>query len=230
MAANYGILENYENLGTGVVRFALDDYASTIKSLCTYYKKLEKALARESDKAPKHHQRVGDICRDIYYRIRNLQEIENFLHSQWVQELTNLDVDYVFREVKKKLKEKGYKVSLMGLTVKTDDNGVKVFANEKEGANGKFTTYCLGVNSKNKDGNWTNGYLNCKFKKGVSVANKTRIKINNSFFVASKSGDKSYVHLMITDFDVMEPGDTPAQDADEFMKIPESVDDEVPFL
>ena len=30
---NYGILENYESLGTGIVEFALDDYASTVKRL-----------------------------------------------------------------------------------------------------------------------------------------------------------------------------------------------------
>ena len=225
---NYGILENYENLGTGVVKFALDDYASTIKSLCRYYEKLEKSL--QTEKAAKHHQRVGDICLAIYKRIINLQEIERFLHSEWVQELTNLDIEYVFGEVKKKLKEKGYKVSLMGLTVSTDDKGVKIYAHDRESANGKFMSYSLGVNSKTPNGDWVNGFINCRFKKGVSVANKTKIKINKAFFTASKSGEKANTFLMITDFDVLESGETAAQDADEFMKIPETVDDEVPFL
>ena len=225
---NYGILENYESLGTGIVKFALDDYASTVKSLCRFYEKLEKAL--QADKAVKHHQRVGDICLAIYKRIWNLQEIERFLESEWVQDLTNLDIAYIFGEVKKKLKEKGYKVSLMGLIVTTDDNGVKIYAHEKESANGKFTSYSLGINSKNQNGDWVSGFISCRFKKGVSVANKTKIKIKKAFFVASKGGEKSYTHLMITDFDVLEPGETPAQEADEFMKIPDSVDDEVPFL
>ena len=226
---NYGILENYESLGTGVVKFALDDYASTIKSLCHYYNKLEKILNGEV-KVVKHHQRVGDICHAIYQRIWNLQEIEHFLHSQWVQELTNLDVEYIFREMRKKLKEKGYRVSLMGLVVTTDDKGVKIFAHEKESANGKFTTYTIGVNSKSQSGDWVSGYISCRFKKGVYIPNKTKIKINKSFFVASKSGEKSYTHLMITDFDILEPGESAAQDAEDFMKIPDSVDDEVPFL
>lgn len=226
---DYGILENYENLGTGVVKFALDDYASTVKSLCHYYDKLDRAL--NGEKAVKHHQRVGDICRSIYERIRNLNEIEHFLESDWVQQLTTLDIDYIFRETKKRLREKGYKVNIMGLVVTTDDKGVKVFANEKEGANGKFTSYSVGVNSKDQSGNWISGYVSCRFKKGVSVANKTKIKINRSFFVASKGGaGKSYTHLMITDFDVLEEGETAAQDADEFMKIPEGVDEDVPFL
>ena len=62
------------------------------------------------------------------------------------------------------------------------------------------------------------------------MANKTKIKINKSFFVATKGGEKSYTHLMITDFDILDPGETAAQDADEFMKIPDGVEDEVPFL
>lgn len=225
---SYGILENYENFGTGIVEFALDDYASTVKSLCRYYDKLEKYLG--DVKATKHHQRIGDICRNIYERIRNLNEIERFLTSEWVQHLTTVDIEYVFRELKKRLKEKGYRVNLMGLIVSTDDKGVKVYANEKEGAYGKFMTYSLGVNSKNKDGEWVNGCINCKFKKDVSVANKTKIKIKSAFFVATKSGGKSYTHLMITDFDILESGETASDSADEFMKIPEGVEDEVPFL
>lgn len=226
--SKYGILENYENFGSGIVEFALDDYASTIKSLCRYYDKLEKALTTE--KATKHHQRVGDICHAIYDRIRNIKDIESFLHGEWVEDLTSLDAEYLFRETKKRLREKGYRVDIMGLVVSTDDKGVKVFANEKDGPNGKFTLYSLGVNSKNQNGEWVNGYLNCKFKKGVSVANKTKIKINSAFFVATKGGDKTYTHLMITDFDVLEAGENASESADEFMKIPDNAGEDVPFL
>lgn len=226
---DYGLLENYENLGIEVVKFALDDYTATIKSLCRYYEKLEKVLNGEV-KVTKHHQRIGDICRYIYARIRNLNEIEQFLSSEWVQQLTTIDTQYVFQELKKKLREKGYKVGLMGLVVTTDDKGVRVYASEKEGQNGKFMTYSVGVNSKNQDGNWVNGYINCRFKKGVSVANKSKIKIKSSFFVAAKSGGKTYTHLMITDFDVLEAGETSGDGADEFISIPDSVDEEAPFL
>lgn len=228
---SYGILENYENLGTGIVEFALDDYASTVRSLCHYYDKLIKQLDSET-KAVKHHQRVGDICYSIYDKIRNLNEIEQFLTSEWVEHLTTVDTKYVFRELKKRLRKKGYRVNLMGLIVQTDDKGVKVFANEKEGANGKFTTYSLGVNSKNQSGDWVSGYISCRFKKGVTVPNKSKININRSFFVASKGGaGKNYTHLMITDFDLLESGDASAtESADDFMKIPEGVDEETPFL
>ena len=224
-----GLLENYKELGVGIIEFALDDYVSTIKSLRTYYKKLERSL-EEGFKAPKYHQRVGDVLNEIYHRIRNLNDIESFLTGDWVKKLTDMDVDMLFRETKKQLRKKGYKVGLMGLTVQTDDKGVKIFAKEKESANGKFTAYSLGVSSKNQSGEWVNGFINCKFKKGVSVANKTKIKINSAFFVVTKSGERTYTHLMITDFDVLEPGETAGDSADDFVKIPEGIDEETPFL
>ena len=228
-AQSLGLLENYKELGVGIIEFALADYVSTVKSLRTYYKKLDRGLD-EDFKARKYHERVGDVCCEIYHRIHNLNDIESFLTGDWVKKLTDMDVDSLFRETKKQLRKKGYKVGLMGLTVKTDDKGVKVFATEHDGKNGKFTTYSVGISSKDMSGNWINGYVNCRFKKGVSVANKTKINIKSSFFVASKSGDKTYTHLMITDFEVLEEGETAAQDADEFMKIPEGVDEDTPFL
>lgn len=95
----------------------------------------------------------------------------------------------------------------MGLTVKSDDKGVMVFANEKDGANGKYTLYSIGVSSKNQNNEWVSGFINVRFKKGVSVPNKTKIKINNAFYTVTKSGDKTYVSLMITDFDSLDNGD-----------------------
>lgn len=95
----------------------------------------------------------------------------------------------------------------MGLTVKSDEKGVMVFANEKEKQDGtKYTLYSIGVSSKDANKNWVNGFLNVRFKKGVEVANKTKIKINNAFPVVTKSGDKTYVSFMITDFDNLSEG------------------------
>lgn len=224
-----GLLENYKEFGIGIIQFALDDYVSTVKSLRTYYRKLEKGL-EDGFKAPKYHQRVGDVCCEIYHRIHNLNDIETFLTGDWVKSLTDMDVDMLFQETKKKLRKKGYRIGLMGLTVKTDDKGVKVFANERQGNNGTFMTYSLGISSKNQSGEWVNGYVNCKFKKGITVPNKSKIKINSAFFVASKSGDKAYTHLMITDFEILEGGETAGESADEFMKIPDNIDEETPFL
>lgn len=227
-----GLLENYKDLGIGIIEFALDDYVGTIKSLRTYYKKLDRHFSGDF-KARKYHERMGDVCYDIYQRIRNLNEIESFLTGEWVKQLTDMDVEALFRETKNRLKKKGFKVGLMGLIAQTDNYGVTVFAKEIEkefdGQKKKYTMYSIGIATKDKNsGNWSNGYVSCKFKKDVVVANKTKIKINSSFFFASKSGGKSYTTLMITDFDVLEPGEN--ANGEGFMKIPDNIDDEVPFL
>ena len=227
---NYGLLENYKDLGVGIVEFALDDYISTVKSLMHYYRKLDNSLNEHLGRQRKYHERCGDVCRDIYRRINNLNEIERFLTGEYVQKLTTLDAEGLFKKAKQILKQKGYKVKLMSLIVTSDDKGVRIFANEKEGANGKYTLYSIGISSKNSDGTWLNGYLNCRFKKGVSVPNKAKIKINSAFFCNSKSGSKVYTSLMITDFEILEGGDSAAGDADSFMKIPDNIDDEAPFL
>lgn len=218
--------DGYENLSVGIIHFALDDYTSTVKSLGNYYKKLDYFL-NSKEKARTRHQRIGDICRAIYQRILNLNEIDRFLHGEWAKSLTELDTDVLFKETKKRLKEKGYKVELMSMIVTTDDKGITVYAKERESANGKFLTYSLPVSSKDTSGNWIKSYIACRFKKGVSLANKTKIKIKNAFFTTSKSGDKVYTNLMITDFEILEEGETAGSDAENFIPIP---DEEQPFL
>jgi len=113
----------------------------------------------------------------------------------------------------------------MGLTLKTDDKGVMVFANEKEGQNGKYTLYSIGVSSKDANKNWVNGFLNVRFKKGVEVGNKSKIRINNAFPTVTKSGDKTYVSYMITDFDVLEAG----ENSDGFIDMSNVNESELPF-
>lgn len=110
----------------------------------------------------------------------------------------------------------------MGLKVTTDEKGITVFANEKEGPNGKYTLYSVGVSSKNQNNEWVNGYINVRFKKGVSVPNKTKIKINNAFYTATKSGDKTYTSLMITDFEDLDG-------KEEWVNVDNIPDDELPF-
>lgn len=110
----------------------------------------------------------------------------------------------------------------MGLTLKTDDKGVMVFANEKESEKGKYTLYSIGVSSKDIKNEWVSGYLNVRFKKGVSVPNKSKIKINNAFPVVTKVGDKTYVSFMITDFENLD-------EKEEWVNVDNVPDNELPF-
>lgn len=109
----------------------------------------------------------------------------------------------------------------MGLTVTSDDKGVKVYVKNKEWSGGSFKTYSIGISSKGKDGNWVNGYLDAQFKKDDAnkITNKCKIHIKNAFFTVSESNGKKYTKLFITEFDVLEAGETPNDSADGFVSI-----------
>lgn len=112
----------------------------------------------------------------------------------------------------------------MGLKLTTDDKPVMIFRNDKE-YNGKtFPTYTISVSSKDKEGNWINSYLDCIFKKGVEVENKTKIFIKNAFPLVSQGKDRTFTKWMITDFELED------QAKNDFMAIPDGEQMEVPWM
>lgn len=124
----------------------------------------------------------------------------------------------------------------MGLIVKTDNRPVTVYTQERQTQNGgKFTTYALGVASKDSEGNWVNGFIDCNFKKtdAEKIVNKCKINITNSFYTVSEYNGRKYVKLFVLSFEVVEsPKPAPApipSDGDDWMKIPEGIDEELPF-
>lgn len=111
----------------------------------------------------------------------------------------------------------------------TDDKGVKVYRHDGVSKAGNaYTTYSLGVSSKDTKGEWQNAYLDCIFKKGVEVNHKAKIKINNAFPTVSKYNDKTTVRWMITDFEVVDSGESTSDNG--FINIPDSLDEELPFV
>lgn len=120
----------------------------------------------------------------------------------------------------------------MGLKIITDDRGpVTVFRQDKTSSAGNpYQQYSLGVSSKDKDGNWINGFINCQFKKDVEVANKAKIKINNAFYNVTESNGTKYYKVFIMDFDVVEQGEgqPPKAPDTSFMEIPSDMGD-LPF-
>ena len=131
----------------------------------------------------------------------------------------------------------------MGLKIVTDDRPVKIIRKDKVSAAGNaYTQYSAMVASKDKDGNWHNGFIDVSFKHGVSVDNKAQIAIKNAFPVVSEYNGKTSVKWMITDFDVIvqgEGGSAPTNasngngmetDADGFLQINADIDlEELPF-
>lgn len=67
-------------------------------------------------------------------------------------------------------------------------NPVTIFRNDYNGR----TYYRLGVSKKLQDGSYENGYIDCQFRKNIEIANKTKIKINDSwltFYLKNKELD-----------------------------------------
>ena len=120
----------------------------------------------------------------------------------------------------------------MGLVIKTDGKPVMVVRQDKTSSNGKaYTQYSLMVSSKNTEGAWISGFIDCQFKKGVEVANKTKININNSFYTVNEYNGKKYIKLFVLDFEVAEPGEAPQTvDSDGFMNVVEGISEELPFM
>lgn len=124
----------------------------------------------------------------------------------------------------------------MGLKIITEQTPVTVYVNERQTQNGTFKTYLIGVPSKDKDGNWVNGYLPCNFRKGTEIANKSKITISNSFPTVRKYTDKTgtektEIGIFVLDYTVAEGGSqpAPAPSGDDFMTISDDLEDGLPF-
>lgn len=97
----------------------------------------------------------------------------------------------------------------MGITV-TGDN-IRIIRKDKTSQAGNpYTTYCIKVSSKQQDDSWQSCFIDCAFKKGVSVNDKAVIKIKNSFFTVNSYNGNNKLRLMITDFEVIDSGEAPA--------------------
>ena len=116
----------------------------------------------------------------------------------------------------------------MGLKITTDNYPVMVVRQDKTSSQGNaYTQYSIMVSSKN-EGSWVNDFIDCSFKKGTNLANKTKIHINNAFFMVSEYNGKKQKKLFISDFTV--DGQAPQQTSgDGFMNIPDGID-ELPFM
>jgi len=114
----------------------------------------------------------------------------------------------------------------MGLIISTDEKGVRVYASEKEGANGKYMTYSLPVCKKDDKGKWDTVYLSCGFRKGVVVPHKSKIKFSNAFPTFNVYNGKKYNKIMILDYEILEEGET---QGDGFVDMSNVKDEELPF-
>ena len=121
----------------------------------------------------------------------------------------------------------------MALKVITDGKPVSVYRQDKVSSSGNaYTQYSIGVSSKNTEGNWVQGFIECAFRKGTDIPNKAKIEITNSFYTVNEYNGKKYLKLFVLDYTVVEGGNQPAPapsgDMD-FMKIDADLDEGLPF-
>ena len=125
----------------------------------------------------------------------------------------------------------------MGIAISTDDYGVTVWRSDKFG----FPQYAIGVQKKEQD-RYITDYQAVRFKKGVELENKEKIKILHAFPVLDtweKNGqDFKRIVWMITDFTYMDRAERPVQGTQMQMasvqrdNVPEgfnAVEDDIPF-
>lgn len=117
----------------------------------------------------------------------------------------------------------------MGLTLKSDERGVKVYRKDKTSKNGNpYTSYSIMTSTKDGD-KYVNAFLDVAFKKGTEITNKTVIKIEEAFPMVSEYNDKTYIKWFIKEYKVLSTEEPAKQtDADGFMVADDSME-ELPF-
>ena len=116
----------------------------------------------------------------------------------------------------------------MGLKIITDGKPVTVVRQDKTSSAGNaYTQYSLMVSSKNTDGAWVSGFIEAQFKKGVDIANKTKINITNAFYTVNEYNGKKYTKIFVLEYDVAEAGE--ATKTDSFVDVDLDGIQDLPF-
>ena len=99
-----------------------------------------------------------------------------------------------------------------------------IFLNEYNGKE----IYSIGLSKKDMNGNYVNGYINCRFKKDVHLKNKTLINIKNAWLDFYISQDKKTIpYIFINEFEIIEENNN-IEENKEVVKDPyEQMGDEV---
>lgn len=81
--------------------------------------------------------------------------------------------------------------------MKLEECEVMIFKNEKG-------TYKIGMSKKDRNNQYFNGYMLCRFRKGVEIENKTKIKIKNAFISFYLNDKETVSYIMITEYEKVE--------------------------
>lgn len=119
----------------------------------------------------------------------------------------------------------------MGIKLETDDKGIKVI--RKDGtskAGNPYTMYSLMYSFKVGE-EWKNGFIDAGFKKGVDLANKSKIIIKDAFLTGTEFNGTTKPKIIVMDFDVLEGGESAQKpSADDFLMVTDDMQEEMPFV
>ena len=68
--------------------------------------------------------------------------------------------------------------------------------------NGK-PIYSIGLSKKDKNGNYINGYMNCNFKQGTDISDKTKIKIKSAWLSFYLKDKQTIPTIFINDYEIV---------------------------
>jgi hypothetical protein len=121
----------------------------------------------------------------------------------------------------------------MGLKIETDGKAVTVVRKDGVSQSGKaYTMYSLMYSFKNSNEEWKNVFVDCQFRKGTDLANKSKINITNAFMTGSEYNGNTKPKIFVLDYEVVEGGNQPAPAPSGdmgFVNIPDGLDTELPF-
>lgn len=96
---------------------------------------------------------------------------------------------------------------------------VRTFDNKK--------IYNIGLNKKNQDGEYENGYIQARFRKGVELENKTKIKVKDSWLSFNKNERKTFPFVFINEFETL--AEPKPEEKNPFQQMSESIKTEANF-
>lgn len=77
---------------------------------------------------------------------------------------------------------------------------VMIFKNINDGK----TFYSMGLSRKDAEGNYVNGYITCRFKKDVELADKTKIYIKKAFLTFYLKDKITVPYIFISEFETID--------------------------
>ena len=92
-----------------------------------------------------------------------------------------------------------FKMEKIGMNI-IEDKEKRIYRNEKDGK----VSYLIGLSKKKEDGTYETGYINCRFKKDVSLEDKTKIIIKNAWLDFFKIEKRTLPYIFISEFEKVE--------------------------